>query len=66
MRRNMSSELAEDSPIRTEGEAAVEEKMETVKRGKPVRQPSKERPGYEQSREEPADESRLNKSGSVY
>ena len=66
MRRNMSSELAEDSPIRTEGEAAVEEKMETVKRGKPVRQPSKERPGYEQGREEPTDESRLNKSGSVY
>ena len=66
MRRYKSSALAEDYTIRTEGEAALEEKMETVKRGKPVRQPSKERPACEQGREEPADESRLNKSGSVY
>ena len=66
MRRYKSSALAEDFTIRTEGEAALEEKMETVKRGKPVRQPSKERPGYEQGREVSTEESRLNKSGSVY
>lgn len=40
--------------------------MVTVKQGKAVRQPLRERAGYKQSREEPADESRLNKSGSFY
>ena len=38
-----------------EGEAALEEKMVTVKQGKAVRQPLRERSGYKQSREEPAD-----------
>ncbi len=66
MRRNKSSALVEEYPMWTEGEAALEEELETVRRGKSVRQPAKERAGYEQSREEPADESRLNKSGSVY
>ncbi len=68
MERNKSSVPAEEHPLRTEGEAALEEKMETVRRGQPVRQPSKERemPGYEPSREEPDDENRPNKSGTVY
>ena len=52
-------------PDWTEGEAALEEKMETIRRDKPVRQPSKERLDYDQSRDEPADENRLNKSGSI-
>ena len=40
--------------------------METIRQDKPVRQPSKERLDYEQSRDEPADENRLNKSSSIY
>jgi len=53
-------------PDWTEGEAALEEKMETIRRDKPVSQPSEERLDYDQSRDEPADEGRLNKSGSIY
>ena len=66
MRRNKNSTLVDEYPIWTEGEAALEEKMETVRRDRPVRQPSKERLDYDQSRDEPADESRLKKSSSVY
>ena len=63
---NKNSTLVDDYPIWTEGEAALEEKMETVRRDKPVSQPSKERLDYDQSRDEPADENRLNKSSSIY
>lgn len=64
--RNKNSTLVDDYPIWTEGEAALEEKMETVRRDKLVSQPSEERLDYDQSRDEPADESRLNKSCSIY
>jgi len=63
--RNGNSVLAGGYPVRTESEAALQEKAEAVRRGKPFGQPSKERPAFEQSLEEHAGESRLNRTGPV-
>ena len=66
MSRANNEALSKPEPIRTGRQVTIEEQTGTLKRGEPVEQPSKNRPDYEQSREEPVDEKRLNKSGPVY
>ena len=65
MSRNKNPALADDYPIRTARDVAIEREMEERRRGRPIRQPSKERPDYEDNRKD--DESdRLSKSGPAY
>ena len=65
MSRNKNPALADDYPVRTARDVAIEREMEERRRGRPVRQKPKERSDYDENRRD--DESgRLGKSGSVY
>ena len=57
--------LADDYPVRTARDVAIEREMEERRRGRPVKTASKERPDYEENRKD--DEcGRLSKSGAIY
>ena len=65
MRSNKNPALADDYPIRTERDVAIEREDREAKRGRRAKVLPPERPDYEENRED-GDSDRSNKSGVVY
>ena len=65
MSKNKNSALADDYPIRTERDVAIEQEMREARRSRHPKVDSKERPDYERGRTD-SDSDRSNRKTFVY